>query len=107
MAYTVKPEKHLNSLELDLRGVDRLGRDLAIVINDSCLATQRPIITEHPNMLVMTPAQYRSLHGDMEEIPNSTERFWMTPEGYVCDVRVMDLDGNWIKDLSTLEVQEP
>lgn len=102
MAVIVPAQTHLNSVELDMRGDPHFGRDLAEDIEVSCAKTQSPIMLTHPDMLILLPEQFKSCLDDMQKTEGYTERIWYTKAGFVMDVRVIDENGTWIKELEPL-----
>lgn len=90
----VRPFKTVKHNVLDMRVVSKIGEELQKVINDSCAATQSPIILEHPDMIVVSPSQFTSLLPYTEEMENTTDRLFFTAQGFVCEVQVVDMDQN-------------
>lgn len=75
----VKPTKSLRGLTLDMRVSNKLGLELAQEIRKSVQATQEPIMTDLPSVLMVTPQQFASLNSYTEEMYRTTDRIFRTP----------------------------
>lgn len=57
----IRPVKSLTANTLDFRGVKKYGHELVESVMKSIEATQRPIMNELPDMLVLSHKQFASL----------------------------------------------
>jgi hypothetical protein len=80
MPKVVKPTRTLTgAIELDMRVSPLIGRALTLEVAESVAATQRFIVQELPNKLVVNQAQFDSLAGYTEEMYGTQDRMFMTP----------------------------
>lgn len=66
-------------LQLDVRIVPLVHRELAAVINASVERTQRPIMLELPDQLIVTQKQHASLNDYTEAMADTEDRMYVTP----------------------------
>lgn len=74
------------SIELDMRSVPLVGRELKEVIFESVAHTQRFIVQELPNWLILSHKQFVSLLDYTQEMHNTKDRIFITP------LNVMEVD---------------
>lgn len=74
------------SIELDVRGVPLVGDELKRVILDSVAHTQKFIVQELPNWLILSHKQFVSLQDDLQEMYQTKDRMFLTP------LNVMEVD---------------
>lgn len=81
MAYEqiVRPKRTTRGLELDVRVVPLLGSDLREVIINSVDHTQKFVVTDLPNWLIVSHKQFVSLLDYTQEMHDTKDRMFLTP----------------------------
>jgi hypothetical protein len=75
----IRPTKTLRGMELDVRVSPNVGTELYDQIVRSVEHTQKFVVTELPDILIVTEKQFASLNNYTEEMYNTTDRIMVTP----------------------------
>lgn len=78
------------AIELDMRGVPEFGRELKDTILRSVEHTQKFIVQELPNWLILSHKQFVSLLDYTQEMYQTKDRMFITP----LNVMEVDVDEN-------------
>lgn len=85
----VRPTRNLDGrYVLDVRIVPKTGRELALIITESVDHTQKFLVTEIPDILIVTQKQFASLQTYTEEMTTISDRMFITADGFVLEVTI-------------------